>query len=151
MNDWDWGAIAAASAVLGAILAVVRKVWLAVRRVMHRTEEFLDDWQGAPARPGIQERPGVAVRLASIESEQVRVRREVEHNGGGSLKDAVKRIEKQQVESTSNQGRDHDAIMNLTTLLGGWIGREQRARITGHEESTEMWQAVADIHKKGPE
>lgn len=49
-------------------------------------DDFLDDWQGAVARPGVPARAGVMERLGVIEHE-------VRHNDGSSLKDAVRRVE----------------------------------------------------------
>jgi biopolymer transport protein ExbB/TolQ len=57
-----------------------------VRKMMDSIENFMRDWSGEEARPGHDEVPGVMERLQKIESE-------LKHNGGTSIKDAVKRIE----------------------------------------------------------
>ena len=46
----------------------------------------MDDWFGEESRPGVPGRDGVMQRLLGIELE-------VKPNGGGSIKDAVNRIE----------------------------------------------------------
>lgn len=57
-----------------------------VRRILAKTDEFMDDWNGVPGRPGNPERPGVMARLANIEHE-------LKRNSGESLRDAINRIE----------------------------------------------------------
>jgi hypothetical protein len=61
---------------------LVRGIWRLVRGVI----DFLDDWVGEVARPGVPPRAGVMERLGKIEHEVVA-------NNGTSLKDAVHRIE----------------------------------------------------------
>lgn len=56
------------------------------RKMMDSIENFMRDWAGEEARPGHEEVPGVMERLQKIESE-------LKHNGGTSIKDAVRRIE----------------------------------------------------------
>jgi len=58
---------------------------------LRQQDEFLRDWNGETKRPGHPESPGVMERLQKIESE-------LKHNGGSSIKDAVKRIEKKLTE-----------------------------------------------------
>lgn len=65
-----------------------------VRRVAHRIEEFVDDWQGTPGRPGVEPRPGVMQRLAAIERVVEEVVHEVRPNGGASLRDAIHRVDR---------------------------------------------------------
>jgi hypothetical protein len=49
-------------------------------------DKFLRDWSGEPAEPGRDRVPGVMERLNNIDGE-------LKHNGGSTMKDAVKRIE----------------------------------------------------------
>ncbi|MFC9084891.1 hypothetical protein [Nocardiopsis dassonvillei] len=65
-----------------------------VARLLRRAGHLLDDLMGEPPRPGHPEgRPGLMERVASLEESVDEVRDEVRHNHGGSLKDAVRRIE----------------------------------------------------------
>ncbi|MFE9834088.1 hypothetical protein ACFYP4_02895 [Streptomyces sp. NPDC005551] len=57
-----------------------------IRSVAKRVDEFMDDWNGIPERPGHEARPGVMSRLNWIEHE-------LKPNSGSSLRDAVNRIE----------------------------------------------------------
>lgn len=84
-------AICVALAVLAGGIAVVVKVFSLIKR-MHN---WLDDWAGEPARPGVDARPGVMARLASIEAQ-------LRPNGGTSARDAVDRVERSvaRVENT---------------------------------------------------
>lgn len=50
------------------------------------TADFLGDWQGEVARPGVPARPGILERLANVEDQ-------LTANGGSSLKDQTNRIE----------------------------------------------------------
>lgn len=50
----------------GEVLAGIRKL----ARLAHLQESFLDDWNGEPARPGVQERPSIPARLATVERVQ---------------------------------------------------------------------------------
>lgn len=49
-------------------IALIRKVYPLVRRVT----DFLDDWQGRPARLGHPAQPGVMERLETLEETQAR-------------------------------------------------------------------------------
>lgn len=74
---------------VGAITTAIGGVALLLRGAARRGKrfaDFLDDWNGEPARSGVAERPGVMQRLASIEGE-------LRPNGGGSIRDAVNRLE----------------------------------------------------------
>lgn len=53
---------------------------------IRQQDQFLRDWAGEGDRPGHPSTPGVMERLQKIEAE-------LRHNGGSSIKDAVRRIE----------------------------------------------------------
>lgn len=55
--------------VLALALASVllRPLWLPIWHLFKGTQEFLDDWNGEPARPGVAARPGAMARLAQLE------------------------------------------------------------------------------------
>jgi len=76
------GAVATGLGLAFSLARIGRRLW----RQFQALDDFLDDWRGEPARPGVPGRAGVMERLASIEHEVVT-------NNGSSLKDAVKRVE----------------------------------------------------------
>ncbi|GAA2948038.1 hypothetical protein ACFPN0_15370 [Kitasatospora cinereorecta] len=74
------------------ISAVVGLLWRLIRAACHtaaRMNQFMDDWYGEPARPGMEERPGLMQRVMVIEGRLMRVEHELYPNSGGSLRDAV--------------------------------------------------------------
>lgn len=57
-----------------------------IRKLGRQQDEFREDWYGLPARPGRTAQPGVMERLGGIEGQ-------LHPNGGGSLRDAVNRLD----------------------------------------------------------
>lgn len=83
--------LGAATAAVVTAAAVARKAWPFVRRLV----EFADDITGEEPRPGLPEgRPGLLKRMDALDEQLKQVRSEVTTTGGGSLKDAVNRIER---------------------------------------------------------
>lgn len=80
------GAIGGALAVIGASARWVRNRWRPIAA-------FLRDWNGEPERPGHDEVPGIPARLRALERSVATIKHEVTPNSGGSLKDAVVRID----------------------------------------------------------
>lgn len=70
------------------------KVIRFVVRLLKKTADFLDDWQGEVARPGYQARPGVLERISRLETAQLDLNAQMHTNGGLSLRDQTDRIEK---------------------------------------------------------
>lgn len=85
---WSVAAVAVAAA-LGLLWRLTR----GVRRIVGRVDEFVDDWNGTTARPGVAGRPGVMARLDRIEQRLESVEHELHPNSGGSLRDAVDRVD----------------------------------------------------------
>jgi hypothetical protein len=88
------------SIAISAILGGIALVWRAIRRLARAVDDWIEDWQGTPARPGVPARPGMMERVGGIEQSVDRVERRVgaiEHelhpNSGSSLRDAVDRVE----------------------------------------------------------
>jgi hypothetical protein len=83
------GTIVALCAVLtivgGFVLWSLRRAWSLARR----TIQFLDDWNGEPAREGVKPRPGVMARLGSVEDMVSGVAEQMTLNGGSSMHDVV--------------------------------------------------------------
>ncbi len=102
-----------AGIILGVVLTglgIIAALWKggrAVARFMRRVYDFLDQWNGEPARDGEPARAGVPARLAALEVgqretraavQQVRtevqqVKGELKPNGGTTLRDGLNRIE----------------------------------------------------------
>ena len=69
-----------------SILGFLIGVWTKLQKVMKSLDSFMLDWTGSEERPGRDAVPGVMERLNKIDGE-------LKHNGGSTMKDAVKRIE----------------------------------------------------------
>ncbi|WP_406298050.1 hypothetical protein OG948_21200 [Embleya sp. NBC_00888] len=98
--NWLQVVATSATAATGITGFAWRYVVLPIRRIAQRQEEFRQDWDGMPARPGVPERQGVMPRLARIEERQAateertaRIEHELRPNSGTSLRDAVDRVE----------------------------------------------------------
>lgn len=100
----DFVSVATAVGGLGAasIALVTGSAWVVrrVRSINARFDEFLKDWNGTEARPGVPHKPGVMERLgqqddalAKIDSRLVAVESEINYNGGKSMKDIVHRVD----------------------------------------------------------
>lgn len=84
------GTVVAALSTLYGLFRMLRKIGKAIRSITH----FLDDWFGEEARPGVKERPGVMKRLENFQHDLDKIKHELWPNSGGSLRDAVDRLEK---------------------------------------------------------
>ncbi|MGW7416145.1 hypothetical protein [Streptomyces sp. NPDC054863] len=83
------GAIVATAGALAVVWRAVRPL----RQLARRVEDFVDDWQGTEARPGVPARLGVMSRLGAIEQQLDAVEHELHPNSGSSLRDAVDRVD----------------------------------------------------------
>ena len=84
-------ALALTTAVFGCLAWTVRWAW----RIVKRFIRLLDDFLGEPARDGLEARPGVMARLASVETIVAQVHAETRPNHGSSLRDVVNRVEQE--------------------------------------------------------
>jgi hypothetical protein len=84
-----------------AIAKFIAPFYKRVKKWMSTWEHFMEDWFGEEDRPGVPGREGVMQRLLNIELE-------VKPNGGGSIKDAVNRIEAkvQKVDDRLEEGNE---------------------------------------------
>ncbi|APU20959.1 hypothetical protein [Actinoalloteichus sp. GBA129-24] len=86
------GWLAAVSVVVTVLARAVRWAGPRLRRLGH----LIDDLSGEPARPGHPARPGLMQRVGTLEDRLGVVEertRELKHNGGSSIKDAVHRVD----------------------------------------------------------
>lgn len=75
--------------IVGGALAIsgfLFSIWRTITKTTKKLDLFWEDWNGEAARPGRDKTPGVMERLNKIDGE-------LKHNGGSTMKDAVKRIE----------------------------------------------------------
>lgn len=94
-----WVAIAAIVGGIVAMATLAVMVGRPLRRLARQNDEFREDWYGVPARPGRSAIPGVPERLARIE-------KELQPNGGSSMRDAVGRLEAKLI-GVENRLQDH--------------------------------------------
>lgn len=76
----------------GAIVAVITGMVYAFRHLRHklrRIGQFLDDWNGEEARPGVSRRLGVMERLESYDTMLAAIKKEITFDSGQSLKDVA--------------------------------------------------------------
>jgi hypothetical protein len=85
--------VAAAAALSTLVLAIAGWFLRGAWRGFRKAEQFLEDWNGIPADPGHERRPGVMERLAQLEHGMTDIRGEVHLNSGHSLRDEVQRTE----------------------------------------------------------
>ncbi|MFB7496109.1 hypothetical protein ACFC09_15680 [Streptomyces sp. NPDC056161] len=88
-----WGG---ALSLAGGLATGVWRIARGGARLGRRVDEFIDDWQGEPSRPGVPARLGVMERMVGLESRMGgveqdlrRIKHELYPNSGGSLRDAV--------------------------------------------------------------
>jgi hypothetical protein len=85
---------AAAVAGVATLGVIAQLLW----RHSRRLGQMLDDWHGDEGRPGVEPRPGVMLRLLTLEDGMTEIRYEVKPNGGQSMRDDVRVIR----EATTN-------------------------------------------------
>lgn len=106
------------------VLALIVTAYLVrkwVHPIMKRVSDFLDDWQGEAARPGVAARRGFPERLADLEHVVMDTNYNVKSNGGGSAHDEIKRLISAEVDR-AKQG----ACDRVETLLSGMQSIETR-------------------------
>lgn len=80
------GAVIAVGTAIGILYKLVSPIVRKTQSLLHALDLFTKDWFGDEGDALHPRRPGVLERLAVVEQE-------LKHNGGSSIKDAVKRIE----------------------------------------------------------
>lgn len=90
--DAAWAAVGLTA--LGMLVTAAGWTWRRVWRLLRRLGEFLDDWRGEDARPGVPRRPGVPERVERIERRLGTVEAEMKPDHGASMRDAVDRVER---------------------------------------------------------
>lgn len=106
------------SATAGA-LAATRRLTQPMMEFAREWREFRDDWRGVPDRPGFRGHPGMAERMQKVEERTELIGSELRTNGGGSLKDAVLRVEAQQRLTAVHGGGPVVAPAQVHVVLNG--------------------------------
>lgn len=114
------GALGVLIPLLGTPLVVL---WRWCRGTTRQLETFLEDWNGQPARPGVQARPGVMERLAVVEDDTAQLRR----NGGANLADKIEAIATDQVAKHERLDRIEEALFRMANAQ---VNAETRAAAT---------------------
>lgn len=76
---------------LVTLAGFVKKVHDTVRPYAQAIRDFLTDWQGTPARPGVERKPGVMERLDGQDGQIAEIRKQVTPNHGTSAHDKLAR------------------------------------------------------------
>jgi hypothetical protein len=114
MNDdvlLSWSAIIiGVGGAVGVILGIIRPIVKKFKRVSSSLERFIEDWFGSDAEPGRDKVPGVMERLNNIDGE-------LKHNGGSTMKDAVKRLESSEKSQTGTLDRIEKKLTDIDNRL----------------------------------
>jgi len=127
-------------AVITATTATVGAIWWLVKGITKLVQRFnliFDDWSGVESRPGVPGYPGVMARLEGMEERQVFFEGVVTPNGGGSLRDAVDRIDNvgQRLEKRSD---------NIELLLRHHLKDGEYLLEVGIENDRQLWAALEE-------
>lgn len=136
--------VAAFMAVLLALAlasVLLRPLWLPIWHLFRGTQEFLQDWNGEPERPGFKARPGAMARLAQLEA-----------NSGSTMRDAVDRIEKK-VEKVvgdievvrEDVGTVREAAKQATTAAGVAVGEAKAGRAVIAETAENSRRQIGEL------
>jgi hypothetical protein len=107
---WATTIIAVGGAV-GVIWKFTRPVIKKTKNLLNSLDKFVRDWEGEEEEPGRAKVPGVMERLNRIDGE-------LKHNGGSSMKDSMKRIEKKLNEIDARLDDGAQMFTSLDSRLG---------------------------------
>jgi hypothetical protein len=93
------GTIIAIGGAIGVLYKLIRPIAKKTKDLLNALDLFTKDWFGDEGDNLHPRRPGVLERLSTVE-------KELQHNGGSSIKDAVRRIEKklEQIDVRLDEG-----------------------------------------------
>ncbi len=103
--------IIAVGGAIAVLWGLTRPVIKKTRNLLNSLDKFIRDWEGEEAAPGRQAVPGVMERLNRIDGE-------LKHNGGSSMKDSLKRVEKKLGEIDSRLDEGNQMFKSLDSRLG---------------------------------
>jgi hypothetical protein len=114
---WTLGVCSALIVIAAAWRAIINPLIHAARQI----GRFLDDWYGRTDDLG-RHNPGIRARLDAMEIKVDETHAQTQTNGGGSIKDAVNRIER------NVHAIDHKLDMHILEAL------RRDDRISSHDE-----------------
>jgi hypothetical protein len=131
--------ILATGAILAALAGIGRWLVLPGLRLARATWRFLEDWNGHPGHHGEPAVSGVVDRIVAIEYQ-------LHPNGGGSVKDAVDRIEAKVDRQTASAAEVKAALEVEQAKVRSEL---EAHRTSTTEQFNQVWQTIAtrDIHK----
>ncbi|GGL27751.1 hypothetical protein H9L10_03490 [Phycicoccus endophyticus] len=139
---WMLGGLAAVTVAGTAWRTVLGPSARRITQVVRRFDRFLDDWYGEDARDGRPARPSMTTRMSNVEHE-------VTFNGGSSLKDSVRRVERAVEKNTTTL---HELSGNLREHMSEAAVRDRRLdALEGHgrEAVAEYVRTVMGWEKEG--
>lgn len=104
---WLAGLLTAVGTVCGFVWVTLVKP---VRRIVSSWARFSDTWHGTPASPGWDPVPGIPERIQRIE-------REVQRNGGQSLKDRVFHIDRKLDQLADSHAEVRESVAELRGIV----------------------------------
>jgi hypothetical protein len=111
---WFAAFVALAGLLGGLFIWLVKNAWQGIARF----NSFLEDWNGSPGDSrGHTERPGVLQRISRQEALMADVQAQVHMNGGGSLRDEVKRTESAVEQLAGDVSVVKDKVNNLAVAV----------------------------------
>ena len=144
--------------LMGVVAAVAAGAWLwrsllgptlkRARAVGRQVEDFLESWQGRPARPGYPAEPGIPERVASIEglvpgwttalSEHTEaieeIRYHIQPNHGGSAHDALVRKIDALTDKVDAMGERQGHLADAQLTVAGQLDRIEQDKRAAHDE-----------------
>jgi hypothetical protein len=109
---WVIAAIALSTTLIALLAWVGRWAW----RILRRTSELIDDWNGRKPAHGHPGYPGLMERLGSVEDVTNKILSEVTLDSGKSVKDVVNQT---QGAVTDLQARVDSVARQVENLSGG--------------------------------
>ena len=144
--------------LMGVVAAVAAGAWLwrsilgpalrRVRAVGRQVEDFLESWQGRPARPGYPAEPGIPERVAGIEglvpgwttalSEHTEaieeIRYHIQPNHNGSAHDALVSKLDALAEKIDKQSERQGCLSDAQLAVAAQLDRIEQDKRAAHEE-----------------
>lgn len=99
-------------AAIAAIITCAYSVWRVISRRSKMSDQFYRDWNGEAERPGVPHRPGVQEQLLNLTTKVMTIEAEITPNHGGSIKDAVGRIDLRLEAVEADLTRVHERLDN---------------------------------------